>query len=369
MTQATGQPLEDTVPISVLHHNLPRLARLLAVAAITSALVGLVLPASSAQATEQQPVQLSAKPVDQPGEFFDLTLEPGETRRLEIALGNHGGTPISARTYAADVYTIINGGFGAALRGTEPSGTTTWLDYPTEVRTLQPDRATVRPFTVTVPEGTPAGEYITSVVLENDDVVKGEGSVALDQIVRQAVAVAVRVPGPLTPGLAVGAAAHTVAAERSVVEVEVSNTGGLRLTPSSELLLRDGSGAVVSRTTVSMDSFYAGTTTEVEAVLETPLRPGSYTVDLTLDDDERDAHAEAQGLPLTVVAPAEDRVGAESVGRQFVGVLQAGPEHLPTWAAVLALLTGTALLAGLLVVRHRSVRQSAPAPAPDPADS
>jgi len=49
----------------------------------------------------------------------------------------------------------------------------------------------------------PAGEYIASVILENDEPVKGKGSIALDQVVRQAVAVAVA--GTLQPGLAIGA--------------------------------------------------------------------------------------------------------------------------------------------------------------------
>lgn len=337
-----------------LTRPLPRLARLARLLAATALLAGLAVTTaapSTARTADEQPVRLSAKPVDQPGKYFDLILLPGESRRLEIALGNHGDEPIAARTYAADAYTIYNGGFGAALRDTEATGTTTWLDYPSEVRTLQPDRAAVRTFTVTVPQGTPAGEYITSIVLENDVPIEGEGGVAIDQIVRQVVAVAVRVPGPLVPGLTIASGAHTVVAERSVVAVDVINTGNVRVTPSAELVLHDVTGAVVSQATVPMDSFYAGTDTKVEVTLDRVLQPGRYTVDLTLDDDERDAHAEARGLALTVAAPARE-AGTEpsSVGRQITEVLRSAPEHLPVAAGVLvavgvALVTGLALLA------------------------
>lgn len=318
----------------------PRLLRVLAGAAVlVSALVAGVAPASAQEPDQpEQPVQLSAKPVDQPGEFFDLTLGPGQAQELAIDLGNHGTAAIAARTYAANVYSIINGGFGAGLRGTEATGTTTWLDYPTQVLDLEPGRATTRTFTVRVPPGTPAGEYITSVVLENDEPMRGEGSVALDQVVRQAVAVAVRVPGVLSPGLSIGSASHKVAAERSVVAVDVSNTGFMRLTPSADLVLHDPTGAVVSRATVPMDSFYAQSATKVEITLETALLPGNYTLDLALDDDERGAHADVLGLPFDVVAPVEDAVADPSVRSQVVDVLQPAPGQFPVWAALLATL-------------------------------
>jgi hypothetical protein len=214
----------------------------------------------------------------------------------------------------------------------------------------------VRDFSVTVPPGTPAGEYVTSVILENAAPIKGRGRVALDQVVRQAIAVAVRVPGPLRPGLAVGAASHSVVAERSVVAVEVSNTGNQRLAPAAKLVLRDETGAVVSRATVVMGSFYAGTSTKVEMTLARPLAPGRYRVDVTLDDEARSARAAARGLPLTVVdATTEVATGsAPSVGRQVVDALQ--PGSLRIWLIALVALPAALAAVGLVAVRLRSTR-------------
>lgn len=310
----------------------------------------------------EQPVQLSAKPIGQPGQYFDLILAPGQTQDFTIALGNHGTKPIVARTYAADAYTIINGGFAAELRDGTATGTTTWLEYPTRVLTLQPDRATLQTFSVTVPKDTPPGEYIAAVILENDAPITGTGSVALDQIVRQAVAVAVRVPGPLTAGLAIAAASHKLAAERSVIAVDVSNTGTMRLTPGAKIVLHDDTGKIVSRATVPMDSFYAGTDTKVEITLASALQPGSYSVDLTLDDNQRDAHAAAVGLPLTVLAPVAAPDAKPSVGRQVIDVLQAKPGHFPIWAALLTAL-GIALAGTALAVAHRRRARSLRYPA------
>ena len=62
-------------------------------------------------------IKLALLPVGQAGSYFDLTMRPGETRSLR---GRHRPTTatsaLAARTYAADVYTIINGGFGGRLR-------------------------------------------------------------------------------------------------------------------------------------------------------------------------------------------------------------------------------------------------------------
>ncbi|MDQ1618860.1 MAG: hypothetical protein QOE19_1429, partial [Actinomycetota bacterium] len=166
-------------------------------AAVLAALIGLAvaLAPGAAHATES-PVKLSAKPVAQPGQFFDVTLAAGATRTLRIELGNQGTSGIAARTYAADAYTIINGGFAARLRGEASAGTTRWLDYRPSVLQLPAGEAVERSFTLSVPPGTPPGEYISAIVLENDQPVEGSGAVALNHVLRQAVAVSVRVPGP-----------------------------------------------------------------------------------------------------------------------------------------------------------------------------
>jgi hypothetical protein len=53
--------------------------------------------------------------------------------------------------YSADVYTIINGGFGARLRDTPQSGMTTSVDYATDVVALPAGKSIRRSFTVTFP--------------------------------------------------------------------------------------------------------------------------------------------------------------------------------------------------------------------------
>ena len=259
-----------------------------------------------------QPVQLSIDPVGQPGHYFDVTIKPGERLDLAVALGNHGPRVITVRTYAANVYTIINGGFGAALRETAATGATSWLSYPTSVFDLPAGRSQTRAFSVSVPAGTAPGQYIASVILENDQPVKGSGPIALNQIVRQAVAVAVRVPGPLQPALSIGGASDKTAAGKTVIDIGVANTGNAHLKPAGELQVRDRNNVVVSQAPISMDSLYAHTDTKVQITLAKRLLPGPYTVSLTLKDPTYGTTATADKLPLTV---AKTIAATGTVGR------------------------------------------------------
>ena len=100
---------------------------------------------------------------------------------------------------------------------------------------------TTRSLTVTVPATATPGEYIGGLVVENDGPVQGEGAVAFDQIEREAIAVAITIPGARVPELKLGEANHEIVAGRSVVTIAARNTGNVRLKPAV-LVLRDASG-------------------------------------------------------------------------------------------------------------------------------
>jgi len=326
------------------------------------ALLSVALGAASPAFAAEPEVKLSLRPVDAPGSFFELTLRPGETRSLAVELANQGDAAIAVRTYAADVYTIINGGFGARLRDEATSGPTAWLDYATDVFPLPPGQGLERSFTVTVPADAAPGEHITSIILENDEPIQGTGAVTLNQVVRQAIAVVITVPGPRQPGLAIGAASHKIVAERSTVAVAVENTGNVRLKPVADLVLRDASGAEVSRAQVPMDSFYAGTTTLVEVPLAALLQPGRYTVGLILEDAVAGVRAEEVALPLEVVEPPSPPAPENPIVKGFTDVIQQAQDgRLPLALGVAILAVGlvAGVLLGLLIlalVRRRRAR-------------
>ena len=297
--------------------------------------MSLALMAPAEALAHNDGLRLVLRPIGQAGSYFDLSMRPGETRSLSVEVANAGDAPLAARTYAADVYTIINGGFGGRLRDENPTGMTRWLDYATDVLQLPAGGGVRRTFAITVPADAGPGEYITSIVLENDRPIQSGGAVALDQIVRQAIAVVVTVPGPRSPGLAIGEASHAVVAGRSIVSIAVENTGNVRLKPVVTFTLLDSAGALVSHASVQMDTFYAHTDTFVEIPLAALLLPGTYSVRLTLDDATQSVQADRAAIALVVVAPpAPSAVQGGTPALTEVSQTPAG-QPSPAWGPVL----------------------------------
>ena len=302
-------------------------------------------------------IRLAVLPVGQAGPYFELAMRPGESRTLEVELANNGSAALAVATYAADVYTITNGGYGGRLRDEPQTGTTTWLHYPTDVLELAAGARSRRAFSVTVPDGTTGGEYISSIVVENDQPVVSSGAIGLDQIVRQAVAVVVTVPGPREPALAIGEASHTVVTGRSVVAVELNNGGNVRLRPVASFELRDAAGGLVSEASIALDTIYAHTAARLEVPLAALLQPGTYYVTLGLVDTAQGLSVERSDLVFLVGPPATTEPGR---GPALTAVNQApGGTSIP-WPTVLALLgaalLGAALLGSLRFVAHRRSR-------------
>jgi hypothetical protein len=325
--------------------------------ALLLASLGLLAPGAAFAADGH--LKLALLPVGQSGSFFDLTMQPGTTRAFEVDIANDGDTATAARTYAADVYTIVNGGFGGGLRDQAKTGTTEWIDYPTNVLQLAPGQGVHRPFRVSVPAGTGPGEYITSLVLENDQPITNDGAVGLNEIFRQAVAVVVTVPGQRSPGLAIGGASHQVVAGTSTIKVVVENTGNVRLKPMVGFALFDAGGAQISQATVPMDTFYAHTGTSMEFPLAALLLPGRYSVSLTLRDALQGAEAVKTGIPLIVEAAADPPAEVGTVPG-LIGVNQ-GPGEGPLAIIGVFALGGALLAIGLagFAFRRRRLRDQA----------
>jgi hypothetical protein len=262
----------------------------------------LTLGAPGIALAQSDQVRLAITPVGQPGTFFDLTMAPGESRSLAVDVANDGSSAVPVRTYAAGVYTIVNGGFGARLRDEPETGMTTWLAYPTKVWTLAAGETVPRTFEINVPARIGPGEYITSLILENNQPIESKGTVDLNQFIRQALGVVVTVPGRRSPTLAIGGASTKVVAGLSVVLVAIANTGNVRLQPTVHFALFDQAGSQISETNSQMGTVYARTDTFFEVPLAVLLPAGQYVVRLTLADPKQDLSVASGALPFGVVA-------------------------------------------------------------------
>lgn len=320
---------------------------------VTGGAIAFVLVSGSLGPTlgSHEPPRLGLTPVGANGPYFDLTLEGGEAAHLEVQLANSGHADVLARTYAADAYSIVNGGFGARLFGEPTSETTRWLTYETREAMLGPGEAINLDLRVEVPINTAPGEYIAALVAENATPYReGEGSVALDQVNRVAVAVAIDVPGPARPNLTIGAMSHAMSAGTSHVSFKVRNLGNVHLKPTGDFALRDAQGNEMAATAAIMDSLYAGSATRFEAPLASALLPGSYCAELSLRDDATGASAASECLPFIVETAAaadenESRQGAAGIS---VAEPSTEPAVHPLSAAMVGIAIAGALCWGLL---------------------
>jgi hypothetical protein len=296
-------------------------------------LTGLLMMAVAAiapvavQAQDAAP-RLGITPVGVEGNFFDLTMSPGEKRELTVQLGNYGSEAIEIRTFAADVVTLTNGGFDAKVAGDPVSGATDWLNYGDETFELDAGETRQRDFTVTVPSDAEPGEYITSLVIQTaEPVAVGNATpgaaFGINQLIRQAIAVAITIPGPREPGIEIGDVIYQESGTAARLQVAVTNSGNVHLSPDAEIVLESKDGAEVTRATVEMSTIYTGTSTFVEVGLLQPLTPGQYLVSVALAEedvpDTKPITVTQEDIPLTVEAPevsgtpTPERIAIESV--------------------------------------------------------
>lgn len=318
----------------------------------------LALSAPGIALAQSDQVRLAITPVGQPGTFFDLTMAPGESRSLAVDIANDGSAAVPVRTYPADVYTIVNGGFGARLRDEPETGMTTWLAYPTKIWTLAPGETVRRTFEIHVPAKIGPGEYITSLILENDQPIESKGTIDFNQYIRQALGVVVTVPGRRLPALAIGGANAKIVAGLSVVSVAIANTGNVRLQPTVHFALFDQTGSQISATSSQMGTVYARTDTFFEVPLAVLLPAGQYVVRVTLVDPKQDLSVASGTLPFGVVDQAPITQG----GGGSAGLTAATPGggqdgSLAPWIVLFAaVLLALAALGMAAVVRRRGPR-------------
>jgi len=238
------------------------------------------------------------------GSFFQLSLKPGETKRLSVQFANQYDQPLALRSFVSDTFTLTNGGLGVNDEGKSTHAPTTWIAYPADTCKLKPNEGREIAFTVSVPADAKPGNYVAALVLQTADTVPVEGTALFDQIIRKAIAVDITVPGKSDPRFETGDATYATGPNVPSLSVDITNTGNERLRPEGEISLRDALGTEVLSADVAMGSVYAGTVTQLQFVLQQPLPEGTYTVELNLADTATKAKATSSNLSFTASAPA-----------------------------------------------------------------
>ena len=318
-------------------------------------------PRTSASAADQPSDALSLSAVGQSGGYFTVNAAAGSTTQLTVSRTNTSAAPTTARTYPANTYSIVNGGFGAETRDNAASGVTQWLSYKDEVLALAPAQVNTTTFTVKIPAGTAPGDYLSGVVLENDVPIEGTGSISLNQIYRHILAVSIRVPGAYKPAFTLAKPAHSYSGSNSIVGATIDNSGNRNLRPAGNIVVKDSTGTVVSDAPVTMGSLYAHNITSVQATLGGQLNPGKYTVTITLKDAGSGASAELTDAAFTVEKPLAN-TGAGPIA-SLPQIFQDGAGGVSAWFWAAVALLVLLLAAGVFFGRRWLLKRRAAAKA------
>lgn len=263
---------------------------------------------SAAEHSSGQPVIVFYPADDSNMGFINVELDPGEEGEVEVVLGNGGSSDFEAVTYAADAYTLRNGGFSVREYDSPVSGPTTWLDYPTETFTAEIENPLVRKFSISVPVGTPAGEYVTGISMQAVDPVGDAdegGDVRLSQYMRTIIGVRILVPGDLEAEFTIGVPSFQSSGTGGAIVLPLTNVGNVQASPSGEVRISTASGEIVVSAPVQLGRIYGGHETELWLGLGEPLPNGDYQISVVLEDEESGLRAEL--LPTTfAVSGTED---------------------------------------------------------------
>lgn len=239
------------------------------------------------------------------GIYFEESIEPGASQEFSLALHNAGSSPLGLLVYPADAYSMTNGGMGVNFQDQERTGPTVWLDFPEGTVEVDPGEELLQPFTVTVPDNTKPGQYVTAIGVETaESYAVGDEAGAFRQVIRKVVAVVIIVPGDANPAFVLGEPEAVATQGMTVLRVPVENTGNIRVRPAGTIALQDSEGTEVAAGDISMGSVYMGNTAPFEIWLPNALPVGEYLVTVELTDPETGVSASLENVAVNVVPEA-----------------------------------------------------------------
>jgi hypothetical protein len=310
--------------------------------------------------------------------YFVYPASAGDVIHGAVAITNTGDRPGSVKLYPADATTGATSGT-VYLNDSKPAGVGTWIALDSASLTLDPGQRKQVSFTVRVPSGASAGDYVGGIIAET--VVQHEGpqskrktNVQIRVRNLSIVAVEVNVPGPLVSKFTIGAVNVGGSQGRQQVLIHVTNDGNVLRKPKGSVTIQSTSGVAIQTIPFHMDSFLPHTSIDYPVQLKEALRPGNYVASVHMTYDGTGAG----GAQMSSAAP-QFEVSKENVEHVFKpakptrvgpgGVVAAPSSGNALWK-VLAIAFGILVLAGggyfFAVLRQRRPVTVTVTPVPAP---
>jgi hypothetical protein len=221
-----------------------RAARILAAAVVMLAAVC----GFAARAAAVDNGTLGIRPATE-SDFFHLSLYPGSATDATAVVSNHTASAVTLQTYPVDGASTPQGRFSLASQRDPRRGDQTSVHLDSD-HIAVPAFADVKvPFRLTVPVGTPPGDYAGGLIIQSPEragktvTVGGQTAVQLNVIQRQGVRIYLHVAGTAIRTLQTGALTWHHTRGTIAFDLTLKNTGNTTLHPTASLDLRSRLGA------------------------------------------------------------------------------------------------------------------------------
>ena len=292
--------------------------------------------------------------------YFVYTVTPGGSKSGAIIVSNSGTAKGTVKLFTADATTGHTSGT-VYLTDAKPSKAGSWVTLAQTSLTLAPGQFKRVPFTLHVPAGTQAGQWVGGIVAETSHQVAGKKSTTKASVqikIRDLTIVAVQanVPGPPVVDFTIGGVKAGGARGFQQVLVHLENTGNVLVKPTGSVTILDSKGATVEQLPFTMDTFLPHTAIDYPVLLKKALAAGTYTASVSLDAAAKHFAATPQ---LTVSQTDVKQVFTSASPTQLPAASSSSGSSLP-WALIAAGAAAVILLLLLLwFLRMRSWRAKA----------
>jgi hypothetical protein len=170
--------------------------------------------------------------------FFHLSVLPGASVAAIAVVTNRLAAPVTLDTYLVDGLASSKGEFALNSESNTPKTVGLWSKTASKSVTVDAKSELNVPFVITVPAGTPPGDYEGGLVIQSAPVAgsttnSDKGSVRIDIVQRQGVRIYLTVPGKARVSLEAQPLKWVQADGTVTLSLEVHNDGNITLHPTA----------------------------------------------------------------------------------------------------------------------------------------
>ena len=202
-------------------------------------------------------------------------LEPGESATDAVVAVSNSNSPMVVTTFGTAAGTASNGGTVFPETATPDS----WVVLSVPELPLDGQEQGQFFFTVAVPEDASPGEYLFGIVVQDagqGDKQREDSAVSFTIAMRQVLTVYVTVPGIQVASFEVSSIKQVWDGPDVGFDVELHNTGNVRVRPTGTLDVTDRSGKVIGSFPIKLGPILAGDTLVHHISSGSTLPPGRY---------------------------------------------------------------------------------------------